>query len=191
MGCDIHSFVMVPSGNAGLYKPLVGYVYSTRYKYWRTVQPYDDRYYEMYGLLTAGGCRGGDYTDLGINPHIGRFNKTLVDPTTIDPKLIPDNSSSEETPHTFNTIAIDYFNEDNVAGWHTHGWVSLADLKRFKRRITRNMNNESLDIEQRGELIYLKNGIKKIITNTKAIVNYNWEDDVDDDHVIVCFCFDS
>lgn len=74
MGCDIHSFVMVPSSDAGLYQPIVSYTYST-YDYWRTVQPYDDRYYEMFGLLTAGCCRGNDYTQLGINPHSGRFNK--------------------------------------------------------------------------------------------------------------------
>lgn len=192
MGCDIHSFVMVPSSDAGLYQPIVSYTYST-YDYWRTVQPYDDRYYEMFGLLTAGCCRGNDYTQLGINPHSGRFNKALVDPSSIDPNHISDDGVSSQNPTPFNTIAIRYFDDENDACWHTHGWTSLHDLKQFKRQITRylDQNNKTLDSDQRNELQYLKAAVKKMIINTTAMLNSSWVWDVDDAHVIVCFCFDS
>lgn len=160
MGCDIHSFVMVPSSDAGLY---------------------------------AGCCRGNDYTQLGINPHSGRFNKALVDPSSIDPNHISDDEVSSQNPTPFNTIAIRYFDDENDACWHTHGWTSLHDLKQFKRQITRylDQNNKTLDSDQRNELQYLKAAVKKMIINTTAMLNSSWVWDVDDAHVIVCFCFDS
>lgn len=193
MGCDIHSFVMVPTRDAGLYKPIVSYTYS-QYDYWSTVQPYDDRYYEMFGLLTAGCCRGNDYTQLGINPHLGRFNKALVEPSSIDPNNISnEEGDSSQKPLPFNTVAIHYFDDKNDACWHTHGWTSLHDLKRFKRQITRylDQNKETLDSDQRNELQHLKAAVKKMIINTTAMLYSRCECDVDDAHIIVCFCFDS
>lgn len=202
MGCDIHSFVMVPNDD-GMYEPIVSYVLHDNTgsnQWWRLVQPYDDRNYEMFGLLTNGTCRGGSYEDEGVIVHEGRFNRASVNGATIDSSLRARYKDDDVLPRAYNHVAVSYFDE-NDRDMHSHGWATLADLKRskkaLKKEIKRLDKQEPLDDEDRADRAELKailqemlDCVKRMIINTQAIVYSAWKGYIPDSQVVVCYCFD-
>lgn len=204
MGCDIHSFVMTLNKQTNTYKPIVGYV-STPFggaPYWRTIQPYEERYYDFFGFITEGRCRGDDYPIEGVCFNQGRFS-----PVTVDPSYTTNITNGDQDTCTslseINRTAVDYFNTDNH-DLHTHGWVSLAQLKRNRKLVKKTYKHLQDKLNKEGDdndglltyrIDYLKGinqALKLMINNTEAMLSFTWEAGmIDDLNVIICFAFDS
>lgn len=204
MGCDIHSFVMTLNKQTNTYKPIVGYV-STPFggaPYWRTIQPYEERYYDFFGFITEGRCRGDDYPIEGVCFNQGRFS-----PVTVDPSYTTNITNGDQDTCTslseINRTAVDYFNTDNH-DLHTHGWVSLAQLKRNRKLVKKTYKHLQYKLNKQGDdddglltyrIDYLKGinqALKLMINNTEAMLSFTWEAGmIDDLNVIICFAFDS
>lgn len=181
---------MVPN-NEGMYTPLVNYAYFG--DWWSLMQPYDDRYYEFFGLLTEGKCRGNNYTHLGVTTNVGKFNRAAVEQSLFKPEN-KTKMQNETNPVEFNSTAVCYFDDDDY-NYHTHGWITLAQLKANKKvlsKLIKKLTTSKVQNDEIEELVYLKAAIKKMIKNTEVILDSHWNLRTEADaSVIICFCFDS